>query len=116
LILKCDWYNMMAMDKTAMDGLSMGRGWLIDWRLTACWWAVRLWVMQRAMAWQWTDEQCDGDGRQRDGYGQLDSNAMTMEQMDGDGWLYGNNDWRHSNGWLGNVWCVGDGRLEGATR
>ncbi len=49
-------------------------------------------MMQRAMAWQWTDEQCDGDGRQRDGYGQLDSNAMTMEQMDGDGWLYGNND------------------------
>ncbi len=49
-------------------------------------------MMQRAMAWQWTDGQRDGDGRQRDGYGQLDSDAMTMEQMDRDGWLYSDDD------------------------
>ncbi len=49
-------------------------------------------MMQRGMARQWKDGQRDGNGRQRNGYGQLDSDATTMEQMDGDGWLYGNND------------------------
>jgi hypothetical protein len=49
-------------------------------------------MMQRAMAWQWADGQRDGDGWQRDGYGQLDSDATTMERIDGDGWLYGDKD------------------------
>jgi hypothetical protein len=47
-------------------------------------------MMRRAMAWQWMDGQHDGDGLQRNDYGQLDSDVMTMEQLDGDGWLYGN--------------------------
>jgi hypothetical protein len=49
-------------------------------------------MMQRAMAWQWTDRQRDGNGWQCNGYGQLDSDTMTMEQMDGDDWLCGNDD------------------------